>query len=404
MRLRPLALGAMLGVCAGSSAMAQEMPAVDGKRQTEIGLRLAVIHDSNVARSNRAIAVARGLTPDDYILRPQATFSIVQPVGRQALYLQGDVGYDFHKENTQLDRRRVNLTGGGTGGFGICRIGLSASYLAAQSELDDLDGTVVKNLQEATSETANANCGRERGFNAVLSGTHQEVTNSALRQRSADHMTDSGTLALGYGNQSLGKASVVFIYSDQAFPDRRNANGGFGDGYVSRSLGANYEKGLGSKLTVGGGVAATQVKRESAPPGIPLKFTSTNYNGFVNYVVSSRLGLSATTSRAVVPSNRAGKLYDISTMTQVLANYKLGTRFILSGGGRRAETNSNADTAVIGPVLTKSRENAVFASVRYRQSERASLLFDVRRVDRKTDIPSFDYSSTRFGLTLDVSF
>jgi hypothetical protein len=91
-------------------------------------------------------------------------------------------------------------------------------------------------------------------------------------------------------------------------------------------------------------------------------------------------------------------------MTQVLANYKLGTRFILSGGGRRAETNSNADTAVIGPVLTKSRENAVFASVRYRQSERASLLFDVRRVDRKTDIPSFDYSSTRFGLTLDVSF
>lgn len=404
MRLRPLALGAILGVMAGSSAMAQAMPNIEAKRQTDIGLRLAVFHDSNISRSNPVVAASRGIRQEDYTYRPQATFSLVQPIGRQALFLQGAAGYDFHQYNSKLDKRRVNVTGGGIATLGICKVALTGAYSASQSELDELDGTVGQNLQETTTESGVVACGRQRGFNAQFAGNHQDVSNSAARQQTADHTSDSGTVALGYGNQTLGKAGVMFAYAVQDFPNRLSARGSVGDGYLTRTLGVNYEKNFGSKLKIAGGVGATMVKRDSSPVGVPLKFTSTSYTGLISYAVSKRLSLTADTSKSVTPSNRAGKLYDIATTTDVLANYKLGTSFTLSGGGRIADTNSNVDTTVPGPVVTNARDKAIFASIRYRQSEHASVAFDVRQEHRKTNLPTFDYSNTHFGLTLDVSF
>lgn len=403
MRLRQLAVGAILAICAGSTALGQEMPNVEAKRQTDVGLRLAVSRDSNVARSNATLAAARGIVPEDYAVRPQATFTVVQPVGRQALFLKGAAGYDFYQENSQLNRQRVDVSGGGVGSAGMCRLALTGVYNAGQSQLDDLDGSVTKNLQEATSESVNAVCGRERGVTAAVSGVRQDVSNSAARQQTADHKVESATLVLAYGNQSIGKVGAVYAYSAQDFANRPNAKGGVGGGYANQSIGLNYENTLGRKVKVSVTASSTRIKRDSAPVGIPLKFTSTTYNGVLTYAPSRRLDLQLAAGRGITPSNRVGKLFDTSTSTALLATYRLGNRFVVSAGGKLAKIRSNADTALVGLVITNSEDKSVFASVRYQQSRRASLLFDARQEERTTNLPLFDHSNTRFGLTLDVS-
>jgi hypothetical protein len=379
------------------------MPNVEAKRQTDVGLRLAVSRDSNVARSNATLAAARGLVPEDYTLRPQATFTIVQPIGRQAVFLKGAAGYDFYQENSQLNRQRIDVSGGGVGSVGMCKLALTGVYSAGQSQLDDLAGVVTENLQEQTSQSVTALCGRDRGFNAAVSGLRQDVSNSAARQQSADHKVEGGTFAVGYGNPSIGKIAAMYAYSAQDYANRPNANGGVGDGYQSQTIGANYEKTLGRKLKIVGAVGNTRVKRDSAPPGVPLEFTSMTYNGVLSYAASRRLDLTVAVGRGVTPSNRAGKLYDISTTTDLLATYRFGTRFVVSGGGRLANVRSNADTALAGLVVTDSEDRSLFASIRYQQSKRASLVLDLRQEERTTNLPLFDYSNTRFGLTLDVS-
>lgn len=403
MRLRQLALGAILAICAGSTALGQEMPDVEAKRQTDVGLRLAVFRDSNVARSNATLAAARGLVPEDYTLRPQATFMIVRPIGRQAVFLKGAAGYDFYQENSQLNRQRIDVSGGGVGSVGMCKLALTGVYGAGQSQLDDLAGVVTENLQEQTSQSVTALCGRDRGFNAAVSGLRQDVSNSAARQQGADHKVEGGTFAVGYGRPSIGRITAMYAYSAQDYASRPNANGGVGDGYWSQTIGANYENTLGRKLKIVGAVGNTRVKRDSAPPGVPLEFTSTTYNGVLSYAASRRLDLTVAVGRGVTPSNRAGKLYDISTTTDLLATYRFGTRFVVSGGGRLANVRSNADTALEGLVVTDSEDRSLFASIRYQQSKRASLVLDLRQMERTTNLPLFDYSNTRFGLTLDVS-
>ena len=404
MRLRPLALGAIVGVCAGSSAIAQQMPNVGNKRQTEIGLRLAVIHDSNISRSSEAVALMRGLQQEDYTYQPQATVSITQPIGRQVIFLRGSGGYDFHQENKRLDRRRIDVTGGGVASLSACKVAATAAYAAGQSELDDLTGFAVKNLQKTTTEGVNVACGQQRGFATLISGQHQDVTNSSIRQESTDHSSDTGTAAVSYVNPALGNLSVIFNYSVQDFPNRVNVTGGVGDGYLTRTLGANYDRRFGTKLKMAARAGATMVKRDSAPPGIPLKFTATTYNGSVDYILSRQFQFTATASRAVMPSNRAGKLYDITTDVDAHTRYKLGTRFVLTTGYTRSNTASNTDTALVGAVITKARLNTAYGSVNYRQSNKLSYIIDLRQLDRKTNLPMFDYSDTRFSISAALTF
>ena len=95
-----------------SSASAQEASTPVLKPQTttfEINVVVVGIYDSNVAHSDLGLAQARGLTLADELFRPSAFRNLGRRFGRQILFLQGSVGYDFYRRNRVLDRERVDL-------------------------------------------------------------------------------------------------------------------------------------------------------------------------------------------------------------------------------------------------------------------------------------------------------
>ena len=174
--------------------------------------------------------------------------------------------------------------------------------------------------------------------------------------------------------------------------------------FFTQTLGVAVERQFGSRIKTTATVGQTTVKREFAPAGADLKFTSLTYAGTVNYRLGGRLTLDLSADRAVVPTARAGKLYDITTKGQLRAAYRLGSRYVVSLGGGVEDVKSNPDTAILRPVVSKARTNSVSASVRYAQNARTRLVLDVRYDDRNTNLPEFNYTSTRVGLTAQVGF
>ena len=159
MRLQTVALGVSigLGACLPSLALAQgsgaatSMPKIEPKREYHAGVRVLGSYDSNIARSSKAAAALRGVEPEDYMLTPSATVSLVQPFGKQALFVDGSLGYDFHRENPQLDRQRHDIQGGFATITGPCHEALFTSYRASQTDLANLDLGNVKNLTKTTA-------------------------------------------------------------------------------------------------------------------------------------------------------------------------------------------------------------------------------------------------------------
>ena len=158
-------------------------------------------------------------------------------------------------------------------------------------------------------------------------------------------------------------------------------------------------------MTVAGSYGRTMAKREFATPGVPLTFTTNSYAANAEYRLGQRLNLQVSASRSVKPSNRPGKVYDVSTFVEGVAAYDLGSRYTVEFGHRRATNNSNVDTVPgARPVVTRSRNDITHGAARFAQSDRLSWELDLQYDKRKTNLPQFNYSSTRVGLRTTVNF
>jgi hypothetical protein len=405
MRLRLLAAGTAVTAVTAGSALAQQMPVITPKRTFDLGARVEALYDSNIARGSAALAALRGIEREDELLRPAVTANIVQPFGSQLLFVTGSAGYDFHRRNSELDRGRVDAVGGVAGTFGPCQPMLATSYKAAQSEFSDEDDITTRNLQKATAILGGVTCGRAIGPGIMVNAEREDVKNSATLRETSDHTDERFTTQLGYKNPTLGEAALLYSYANVEFPNRIIPGRPVGDGFWTAAYGVTYKRRFGSRIMLDGTAARTRVKREFAPAGAPLKFNSTTYGANIDYRLGSRLELQGHALREVKPSNRPGKVFDLATSGEVLAKYKLGTRYMVTLGHRIEDIDSNRDTSFVGrPTVTNSRTNSSYAGVQYRRSDKLSLSLDVRREERKTNLPDFNYTSMRVGLSASAGF
>lgn len=407
MRLRPLALGAIACMCGGTTALAQQAPTLPTAGSSrEFGGTFSVRggYDSNFARSNSTAAVSRGLSQEEYILTPRVTLNVVQPLGRQIVFLNGSAGYNFYRENSQLDRAQGQAQGGYLTVLGPCTTYTTGSFSAAQADLAQIDGPTTKNIVKSTTAAAGLNCSRGRSLFGGLSVQRTETKNSADIQSQADSTAKLVAASLGYGNETLGRLGLSYVFTDNDLPNRIDPGHPIGDGFFTNSISLTAERKFGSRLITRAGIGRTMVKREYAPVGTDLKFSSTTYNGALDYRFSSRLKLALTGQRAVVPAARAGKLYDIRTGGSVTGTYNLGSRFVVTLGHSIDDVKSNTDTTLPLLVVTKSRTNSTFGTFRYRQNDRLSLLFDVSYDDRKANLSDFNYNATRVGVAAEIGF
>jgi hypothetical protein len=385
--------------------MAQSAPDVQATRQTAFGVSGEVAYDSNVGHVSGARGATRGIKPEDELFRPRANFTFVEPIGRQALFLEGTAGYDFHRLNKQLDRANVDLTGGGLVVTGICRTTLYGGYTASQSDPQDVPGPTARNLLTNTSEGVAVGCGTPTGLTGQFSYRHSDASNSNSAQATADHTVNAVTGSVGYGNASLGSLSLVGSHSQSDFPNRvlfgGTPNGG---GFTSESLGVSYQKAFGSRIKASVSAGGSKVNREAAPVGVPRSSSGLNYSASVEYKIGQRIDLTAVGSRAYVPSNRAGKLYELVTHTELSGVYHLGSRLDFTAGVLAEQSEANADTSIPTKVPTSFHKTGVYGTAAYHQNQHTSLVLDVRHESKTTDLPDFDYSDNRVSLTLAMSF
>jgi hypothetical protein len=407
MRARTLAIGAILsaGVANGASAQAPgAMPAVSNKRVYHFGAQVGVTYDTNSTRGSTANAMLRGLEKADTTVTPSVTADISQPFGRQVLFLRGAAGYDFHLRNKQLDNQAHDISGGAIGLVGPCQPALQGTYQARQSDLGDADLRTTKNRQEVTGVNLGISCGLGRGPGGSVSVGRLETKNSAADLVEQDSTTENLAVALTYAVPTLVNASLVFNYGNSEFPNRIIPGRPIGDGFFQQVYGIRLDRQFGSRIQTGVTFSRTHLKREFAPPGEPLAINANTYQADMAYRLNDRINFTLAGGRSVRPSNRVGKLYDISESLQGQASYRLNSRFNVSVGHVYEDIVSNTDSASARLVVTNAITNTTYATFSISRIGPGTLQFDVRRQRRDTNLPLFDYKATRVGLIAKISY
>ncbi|MFZ5720255.1 MAG: hypothetical protein ACOY5Y_12430 [Pseudomonadota bacterium] len=406
MRLQALALSAIGGVVslAPSAAHAQAVPEIGTEREWTVGASGEVYYDTNTSRTEDDFAVVRGIKQEDYVFTPSLTASIMQPFGRQAVFLKGNVGYTFHRYNPNLDRRRINVTGGVGSILGPCRPAAYATYDANQSDLADLDLGTTENLRETTTVAVAVACAPSAGLGGSVLVQRADSKNSADSVKNSDATIKTATVSMGYSQPSIGTVSLGFSHTDTEYPNRIIPGRPVGDGFFTQAYFLSYNRQFGSKLSVGANIGRIHLKREFAPPGSEQSLSSTSYGLDVVYGLGRRIDLELHAARSVTPSKQVGKSYDQQTSAEGAIVYRLGTRVTLTGGYIWRDTESNTDTASSLLVVNSSRVDTVYGTITFVPNDRMSFSLNVRHEEREANPTQFTYSGLRIGLSAQTAF
>lgn len=384
-------------------AMASTPAIAHETRRLDLGVRGSVVYDSNFARSNSSQADVRDLNTEEITFEPSANFDFLMPIGRQSVFLNGNVGYQFHQENERLDSEVVQIGAGLNGDFGGCGGQISSLYSRQQSSLDDIALINPKNILQLGTVSASANCVRPSGLAASFSGSLSRSRNSNPLQAQVDSDSSVVQGGLGYQRPAFGSLQVFARYSKTDYSNARAAESGF----EATAIGLSFERKIGGRLQ--GRVEISQTDTDSSGAGSTGgsdNFSGLTYGLGLTFRATDRLGAELSFNRDVIPSTRIGKLYDVQENFSISGQYELGSRLILGLGGGFGETTSGGEVPVALPgfVLTDSKTKNVFGSLTFRQSDRVSFTLSVTQFERNASNPLFDYSNTNVGLIADVAF
>lgn len=224
--------------------------------------------------SDAAQRTNRGLSVDDYRFVPRLLGLISAPVGRNALTLDGNVGYRRYTNNSQLD----SFDFGGGGRFDFARYGRCGGYAAAEyrqylRNFDDVQ-TVQTTLEQIQNYAAGVDCIVARNVNAVGVFQFQEADNSrsglvSVPVSSTNFNTTIFEGKLGYGDIEHLQFSLLGRYRHYAQPNFLLPSGGRGQ----------------ASTIYAGGVGAVWKPHER----LAVSFNAL-YSGFENNLQSSATG------------------------------------------------------------------------------------------------------------------
>jgi hypothetical protein len=393
-RVALCALPTLLALATGATA--QE------RRHIDVEARVTVEHDSNVARSNAALAAARGIERADTIIRPSLAIDLFMPLSRQSLFLRGSVGHDYYRNNDILDSDRFDVVGGANLHVALCEGMASVGYQRQQSDLQDLSLLTVRNIQKLNQNNFNVSCGRAVGFAPSFAIEDVTARNDNPALVSSDYDMVATTVGLGYRRPSFGVVSAFWRHSDSEYRNRLVLVGAnlINDGYETDAYGIRYVRRLGARIEGEGFISQTKVKPDSSTTG---DFSGLTYGAEVDFRVSSRIKTSARLARDVSPTIRLGGEYAVNQTAQLDATYAMNARWTLNAG--LSQGTSRYKGAALGTTdLTKEDLLAIYGGARWDVGRRVAFLADVRHEERDANVAGFDYSSTRAGLTAIAKF
>lgn len=388
-------------------------------RRMNIRAAVDVGYDSNVFGINEALLRARGVplgrSKDDVTVTPSIQLDILLPLGRQSVFAQGSIGYDFHSNNGRLDRERINLGLGAnlqvTSG---CSASVTGNYLRQRSNAGDVyavsDVPLVRrtNTEELRSIGAQALCGGAIGLTPGFGYSHSETRNTNPFFKLNDSNRDSFNLSLGYSRPTLGRISVYGTYSEGEYLNRNILGlpgviaGLPADGIKSYSAGVQYERNIGTRLS--GRVALGYSWVDPKSP-FSSKFRGASYSAALNYDPSDRLGIDLLVARSVDLPNSAFASYSITDVYSVNATYRLNERTSVNFGAARQKRNFRQRAATVDQVafVSKDKFDRFYGGFAYDLNRRIRLNGLVSHQRRDPDNPLFRYNNTTASLGVSLS-
>jgi hypothetical protein len=393
-----LVFSAAVVLGAAAPAFAQ-VPGLDEKR-LKFTVTGNAIYDSNVARGSQATADERNIRPDDITYSPRVTVDISLPIGRQALFLAGDVGYDYHQYNTQLDRERISLNGGGQAAAGPCVTALTGGVTRSQSDLADLSLLVTKNTQTNYTVQTVASCQLFAGFGATVGGQYGENRNSA-EVSVIDSIQRGMNAGLTYSSRLVGTASLTGSYSTTDYKDRGAPDPFVPDGFKSYGVNLSLVRPIGTRLTGSATLGFTRLESNASGGS---KYTGLSGSGSLTYRVNPRLTALVAYNRAAQASLLAGADYQLSESISLQGTYRLGPRIVTTLGGRLSKVSQRGEVNLPSGALLSSSTRSLFGSVGMPvgRKSRVSLTGSYEVRDAKPSL--FDYDAYRIGVTASTTF
>ena len=362
---------------------------------------VSVRYDTNVARASETVAELRGLKRSDWRLSPNLNINLEKPVGRQTIYLNGDVGYDFYARNHRLNRGRLLLNGGARLQFSRCTGTAYGSFALRQTDVAELiDVERAGNTEHITTVGADVRCGLASGLAPFGGASRTWVTNSSDTRRYADYNMNQAHGGVAYSRPVLGEFAVIASVKDADYPHRDTSTVLLTDHFHVFSIGARYSRDIGSRLK---GSAAINRTTVDSGAGLP-KYTGLTSDVSITALASDNIQAQLRWVRDVQPVNVGFGAFNIDSRLTADVDYGLSPRLTLSGGGGLIHRHIRGEVLLFGPELQSERRTFEYARLTYKRSERTSLALDVRHESRSADPSIFNYHSTSVGLVLRTAF
>ena len=383
-------------LCGAQGAAAQDASG----RKLDFQVIGRVVYDSNSARGASPLATVRKLQQDDILYSPSARIDAALPIGRQAVFVNGAVGYDFRQNNKQLNRERIDVSAGVAGSAGPCGLTATGSFSRSQSDIADLIAEVTKNTEQRVSYGLQGNCGIGAGLSVNLGGTHSRSTNSAEGQGLVSSTSEGLSGGINYGNRTLGVLGLVASYSTSGYDDRPGMPLQ-SDGFNSYSAGVNYSRPIGTRLQGQLSLFYSQTQQKG-----PLEdqFTGLTGSGTLTYRATSRLRATLGYQRGVSATNQQGSSYSLSQSVQLNLGYALTSRIRTSIGARGYKRDYRGGGMPPPSQISNERGYSIFGSTSLSLGRDMSLALDASRDVRNTNLTVFDYRGYRVGLSATKSF
>jgi hypothetical protein len=378
----------------GGAAGAQGLP----ERRLDIGVTILNSYDTNILRLPEGASAPPGQSRDDIRATPSFTIDAEQPLGRQSVFLAGTVGYDFYRENNELERERIELAGGLNLNLRSCGSKLTVSYARQQSDLADvLPGERQVNTQTTTSYSGQLSC---RGFGTLVPSftyDRERTENGDRMRRSGNSTNDVYGFSLNYDRPVFGRLGVQASLSESRYdrtpdlpPDQSNA-------ITVYSGGLTFERRIGSQLT--GNISGGLTRVQPSLAGVP-GFKGASYSADLTWTPGTRLQATLGLSREAEQPNLLSISYAITDNYQAQLRYALGERIRLSAGADYSRRKLRDSALTPGPVLqTEDRRLLLSAGGSYQVGERLTFSLDGRAERRRSDFDELSFNNYSVALT-----
>lgn len=383
---------------APGAAWAQQAPV----RQFSISPQLRLEYDNNVLRLPDGAPVPANRHRADYRSAPQIAINIVRPIGRQSIFLTGLVGYDFWKYNRQLNRERIQLTGGGAVNTGSCTVNGQVSYTRRQSDLDDVLFSTTgrgRNRETIWSPSVGISCGSVGGISSSLNYSHDDIENSDPFRTLGNYHADTYNAQIGLNRPAIGNVGIYTNYRHGVY-DNRFLTDGRNETINSYAVGLRVDREFGRiKGHIAGGVSRV----ESNTPGV-RPFRGGTYDVSLSYVMPRGVvfvGL----ARNIQQSNLLGVDYSVVDTFDLGANYRINPRISLTAGANvlRRRLTQSTTTSPLAPIFignSHDRTRLINVGASYDATRHVSFDLGATWRRRRGDLPIFDYDARVLALTL----